>query len=151
MYDTDKTTDNIWYAVQRDPEDIDWGTGSHSYSEAVEMCQNNGYKYIAVIELGNDPICIDEIAPRWTEYSIQDDGGPIYEASYDTLEDALWALNKVIADGYDEAVIVEGERGGDSYKDIALIYPDGHRELLYHDTGKWPDYHGILPEKEALK
>ena len=64
------------------------------------------------------------------EYSIQDNSGPINEASYETLEDALRTLDEVIADGYDEAVIVEGERDGDSYDDMALIYPDGHREDL---------------------
>ena len=53
----------LWYAVMRDSDDIDWGTGSYDYDEAVKMVQqyipDGGY--IAVIEIGNDPICIDEI------------------------------------------------------------------------------------------
>ena len=53
----------LWYAVMRDNDDNDWGSGSYDYDEAVEMVQkyipNGGY--IAVIEEGNDPICVEEI------------------------------------------------------------------------------------------
>ena len=52
-----------WYAVMRDADDKDWGTGSYNYEEAVEMAQqyipDGGY--IAVIKEGNDPICVEEI------------------------------------------------------------------------------------------
>lgn len=53
----------IWYAVMSDLEDNDWGTGSFDYDEALEMVKSfipNG-GYIAVIDDGDDPICIDEI------------------------------------------------------------------------------------------
>lgn len=58
-----KTT---WYAVMKDNEDNDWGTGSHDLSEAVDMVRKyraNGYTdaYIAVIDEQGDPICVDEI------------------------------------------------------------------------------------------
>lgn len=53
----------LWYAVMRDNNDNDWGSGSYDYDEAVEMVQkyipDGGY--IAVIEEGNDPICVEEI------------------------------------------------------------------------------------------
>lgn len=53
----------LWYAVMRDNDDNDWGSGSYDYDEAVEMVQkyipDGGY--IAVIEEGNDPICVEEI------------------------------------------------------------------------------------------
>ena len=38
-----------WYAIQRDEEDNDWGDGSFSYDEAVEMAKAKGYKIIATI------------------------------------------------------------------------------------------------------
>ena len=53
----------LWYAVMRDNDDNDWGSGSYDYDEAVEMVQkyipDGGY--IAVIEEGSDPICVEEI------------------------------------------------------------------------------------------
>ena len=53
----------LWYAVMRDNDDNDWGSGSYDYDEAVEMVQkyipDGGY--IAVIEEGNDPICVEAI------------------------------------------------------------------------------------------
>lgn len=58
----------LWYAVLRDREDNDWGSGSYDYDEAVKMVQpylSDG-GYIAVIEEGNDPICVDEIYPEVT-------------------------------------------------------------------------------------
>lgn len=59
----------LWYAVMRDNEDYDWGTGSFSLEEAEEMVKNYPEGYIAVIdanydEEGNattDPICVEEI------------------------------------------------------------------------------------------
>lgn len=55
--------EKIWYAVMSDPEDNDWGTGSFDYAEALEMVQpfvSDG-GYIAVIDDGDNPICIDTI------------------------------------------------------------------------------------------
>lgn len=53
----------LWYAVMRDNDDNDWGSGSYDYDEAVEMVQKyiQDGGYIAVIEEGNDPICVEEI------------------------------------------------------------------------------------------
>ena len=56
----------VWYAVMRDRDDNDWGTGSRDYDEAVRMAQalrDDGYSdaYIAVIDDGDDPVCTDEI------------------------------------------------------------------------------------------
>lgn len=51
----------LWYAVMQDNEDNDWGYGSHDLDEAMEMVKKYPEGYIAVIEEGNDPICIDEI------------------------------------------------------------------------------------------
>lgn len=55
-----------WYAVLSDSEDTDWGTGSYSYKEAVDMVQSlrtQGHSdaHIAEIEMGVDPICVNEI------------------------------------------------------------------------------------------
>lgn len=57
---------NYWYAVLTDNEDNDWGTGSYDLTEAKEMVtryKGMGYSdaYIAVIDEGNDPICVEEI------------------------------------------------------------------------------------------
>lgn len=50
-----------WYAVQTSSDD-DWGTGSYSLKEAIEMAkQIEGATMIAVIEMGEDPTCKDEI------------------------------------------------------------------------------------------
>lgn len=52
----------IWYAILKDREDNDWGTGSHDRAEAVRMAKENGYELIAVIEEAEgDATCIDEI------------------------------------------------------------------------------------------
>lgn len=51
--------DMPWYAVQRDADDNDWGTGSFYYPAAAAMAQQYGSDArIAVIELGNDPVCV---------------------------------------------------------------------------------------------
>lgn len=60
--------EKIWYAVQRDKED-DWGTGSYSKQEAIEMAKKYRDDYpgtlIAVISEGDNPPmtaeCIDLI------------------------------------------------------------------------------------------
>ena len=52
----------LWYAVMRDDEDNDWGTGSYNLEEAKEMVKAYPEGYIAVIDEGDgDPICVDEI------------------------------------------------------------------------------------------
>lgn len=50
-----------WYAVMMDDEDTDWGTGSYDLAEAQEMVKKYPEGYIAVIDEGGDPICVDEI------------------------------------------------------------------------------------------
>lgn len=54
-------TNNYWYAIERDAEDNDWGTGSYDYNEAVEMAKRSGCDRIAVIDDGDDPICVNVI------------------------------------------------------------------------------------------
>lgn len=53
-----------WYAVQRDSDDNDWGTGSFNYDEALEMAYKRGCKYIATIQgewdENGDPITCGE-------------------------------------------------------------------------------------------
>ena len=56
-----KENNKYWYAVMVDDDDIDWGTGSYDLDEAMEMVKKYPEGYIAVIEEGNDPICVDEI------------------------------------------------------------------------------------------
>ena len=50
-----------WYAVEKDREDNDWGYGSYDLEEAKEMLKNFPNGLIAVIEEGDDPICVEEI------------------------------------------------------------------------------------------
>lgn len=50
----------LWYAVQADSSD-DWSTGSFDREKAIEMAEKWNYKLIAVVEMGTDPVCIDEI------------------------------------------------------------------------------------------
>ena len=54
-----------FYAVMADRDDTDWGTGSYSLDKAIEMVKEKKDVYpdgyIAVIEMGPDPICVDEI------------------------------------------------------------------------------------------
>ena len=49
-----------WYAIQKDKDDNDWGTGSFNKEEAIEMAHKRGYKYIATIsgewDIDGDPI-----------------------------------------------------------------------------------------------
>ena len=53
---------NRWYAVMANENDDDWGTGSYCFDEAVCMAHMYGPDaYIAVIEDGNDPVCVEEI------------------------------------------------------------------------------------------
>lgn len=58
-----KMSDRKWYAVMRDREDDDWGYGSHDIDEAKQMLteEESGEAYIAVIEEGENPVCVDEI------------------------------------------------------------------------------------------
>nr|DAH28197.1 MAG TPA: hypothetical protein [Caudoviricetes sp.] len=61
-----KMKNTMWYAVMRDNDDTDWGTGSNNMDEAIEMAKKyraDGYEdaYIAVIDDEGDPICVDEI------------------------------------------------------------------------------------------
>ena len=51
----------FWFAVQKDRDDSDWGTGSYELGEAMAMAREGGYELIAVIEDGCDPVCVDEI------------------------------------------------------------------------------------------
>lgn len=56
----------LWYAVMRDGEDTDWGTGSRYKGEALAMARklrdaDTPDAYIAVIDDGDTPVCIDEI------------------------------------------------------------------------------------------
>ena len=58
-----KGLDNMatWYAIEKDSEDSDWGTGSCSCDEAVamlrEMAADHPHAQIAVISDSDDPTC----------------------------------------------------------------------------------------------
>ena len=57
----------LWYAIQIGADDNDWGYGFETMEEAEANAQEIAQDHpedlvrIAVIEEGNDPICIDEI------------------------------------------------------------------------------------------
>lgn len=48
----------LWYAVQANEEDNDWGEGFWSKDEAVDYCKNHDYYRIAVID---NEECIQEL------------------------------------------------------------------------------------------
>ena len=56
-----------WYAVMRDNDDHDWGTGSFDLGEALAMARNyrenlgHPEAYIAVIDEAIDPYCVKVI------------------------------------------------------------------------------------------
>lgn len=51
-----------WYAVMRDNDDADWGTGSYDLKAAKEMVKEYPDGYIAIIDEGNEnPVCIGEM------------------------------------------------------------------------------------------
>lgn len=50
-----------WYAVMTDNEDNDWGYGSFDLDEAIAMVAKYPEGYIAVIDDGDDPVCVREI------------------------------------------------------------------------------------------
>lgn len=54
--------EKLWYAVMRDRDDQDWGTGADTLEEAMEMAHNMNAEYIAVIAgEGNAAVCVAEI------------------------------------------------------------------------------------------
>lgn len=67
-----RVKEGVWYAVQRDEEDNDWGLGSYSFAKAKQIAKKNGYKIIAKILDGNDPVC-DGV------YRLDDEGYWIFE------------------------------------------------------------------------
>lgn len=63
-YDDDDT-DSLWYALMTGPDDDDWGTGTYDREEAIVRLHDKRSDYpdayIAVIQEGENPTCIDEI------------------------------------------------------------------------------------------
>ena len=61
----DENTPKIWYAILKDSDDFDWGTGTYDKDEAISrvksMLGEYPDAYIAVIQEGTNPVCIDEI------------------------------------------------------------------------------------------
>ena len=54
----------MWYAVLRDKNDNDWGTGSSDINEALKMADKIGPEaYIAAISEGPNPICLEIMRP----------------------------------------------------------------------------------------
>lgn len=51
----------LWFAILKDEDDNDWGTGSTDYAEAVEMAKASNCYAICVIADNKDPIAIDVI------------------------------------------------------------------------------------------
>lgn len=51
---------SIWYAVLKDEQDDDWGTGSFDRAEAIKMMQEYEDGMIAVIDLHGN-VCVEEI------------------------------------------------------------------------------------------
>jgi len=51
----------MWYAIMMDDDDTDWGFGSNDRDEAISLARSMDAKYIAVIKMGDDPVCVDTI------------------------------------------------------------------------------------------
>lgn len=52
---------NLWYALQLNEEDCDWGTGTYYREEAIKIAKERNYFKIALIKEGDDPICVAEL------------------------------------------------------------------------------------------
>lgn len=52
-----------WYAVEKNADDFDWGTGSYDYDESVDMAKEYGEeaRIAVIVEGGPDPICVEII------------------------------------------------------------------------------------------
>lgn len=63
--DYDEMPCPLWYALMTGPDDDDWGTGTYDREEAIarlhDMRGDYPDAYIAVIQEGENPTCIDEI------------------------------------------------------------------------------------------
>lgn len=73
----------------------DWDTGSYDLEEAKKMLKKYPEGLIAVIEEGNDPICVEEITygdVAWSEYDDID------------LIDAIDNMREFDADSMDELI-----------------------------------------------
>lgn len=53
---------SIWFAILKDKEDTDWGTGSFDFATALDMARRYNYKYIADIENGQGIAEINEVS-----------------------------------------------------------------------------------------
>jgi hypothetical protein len=51
----------MWYAVLAGRDDDDWGYGSYDLEEAKMICRYFPEGYIAVIDEGKNPVCVEEI------------------------------------------------------------------------------------------
>lgn len=60
-YKEENKMKKYWYAVLMDEDDNDWGTGSYDLDEAKKMARKYEDGMIAVIDEGNDPICVEII------------------------------------------------------------------------------------------
>lgn len=67
---------SVFYAVQETRED-GWDYGSYSFEKAAEMLKEQGHGLIAVIEMGDDPLCVEEI-----EFDDIDDYVKAYRSDY---------------------------------------------------------------------
>jgi hypothetical protein len=85
----------IWYAVQADADDNDWGDGSYDLEEAKAMAADLGPEArIAVIQEGNDPICIEEILLDHIGADVVDDAdGETWIHVYREDEDTVYGCD----------------------------------------------------------
>lgn len=51
----------MWYAVIKDYDDNDWGTGSRSLEEALIMAKEMNAKAIVIVNDDGDPVAEDVI------------------------------------------------------------------------------------------
>lgn len=92
----------IWYAVEMDEDDNDWGTGSYSLEEVKEMAEHMGAKYIAVID-GSE--CVQVI-------EMESEPNDIVANIYKNVFDSDIAQEKI--NSFVKAVIVNfGDERGD--------------------------------------
>lgn len=120
----------IWYAVEMDEDDNDWGTGSYSLEEAKEMAERMDAKYIAVID-GSECVEVIEMDPepkRYVEsYKTYKDG------SYQSDADGQGFEAKNDAEAWGMVIANEKETMGWDYTVDSVEIAGGIASIRYHD------------------
>ena len=117
VYDYNLIGWKLWYAVEMDREDNDWGTGSYDLDEAKAMAEDMNALLIAVIDRDE---CIDEIEmyDSFRVSAVFDDGATIdndivEDTTASAVENELEDAREWFADRNPEGYMVSYYRDGE--------------------------------------